>query len=208
MSSRAELTEPTGVRSARRFRAAAVFGLVLGVSLMSGCGAPFNISPKAAVPSLTNMPEAHTGGLVFQAQPVTDQDFLYDAFNSNPIMAGIFPVWVRITNSGGSPAGLEKAEFLLTGADSTYKPFEPSKAFKRLLKYYQIKASSTFGFRKSKDDFESTALDLTKPILAGSSREGYVFFSVPAEPGIRDDRLKLLVKKVSADHSETVEISF
>jgi hypothetical protein len=184
--------------------------LALVLLAMSGCGAPFNVNPRAAVPSLDTMPEGHAGSLSVQAEPITDQDFLYTAFNANPIMAGVFPVWVKVTDGGQTPVDFRKSECVLVASGgASYKRVEPSKAFRKLISYYQIEASGRFGYRQSRDNFDRTALDLATPLPARGSRQGYLFFAVP--PALASEHgFKLLLRKIheaGAAH-DSIEIDF
>jgi len=162
---------------------------------LTGCGGPFNVKPRAAVPPVTTMPEGRAGSLAVSAEPVTDEDFLYNAFNADLIMAGILPVWVKVANGGEAAIDLKKSEWSLSSQNGPYRRLEPAKAYKRLVSFYQIKAYSKAGYQQSRGDFDSTALDLTVPAAAGATREGYLFFSVPAELA-RKNEFKLLIRKI------------
>jgi hypothetical protein len=160
------------------------------VALSAGCGGkpfevrekPFNVREGATVPPLTLSARAEFGAVTVQAEAVTDEDFLYDTFDANLILAGILPVELMITNSGQEPLDLRKARFEIRAqAGPSFKSADAKRAFKRLLSYYEISTYSKSGFKKSQEDFFSYSLDAAKLFAPGETREGMVFFLVPGE---------------------------
>jgi hypothetical protein len=187
-------------------------GFLLLLFSMCGCGEPFTINPKAAVPpAAATMPANRVGPLSLSVERVKDEDFLYEAFDSNLIMAGILPVWVEVTNNGEAARDLKKSECLLAGPNgATYRRLDPAKAYKKLLSYYQIKAYTLSGYKHSRNDFDSTALDLASPFPPGGSREGYLFFAVPPDIA-RGAGLKFIMRKMGesagrADQSIQIDL--
>ncbi|HVG17669.1 MAG TPA: hypothetical protein VNI02_01350 [Blastocatellia bacterium] len=167
------------------------FALALTIAAHSaGCGGkPFNVREKpfhvkegANIPPPAFSARAEVGAVTIQAEAVTDENLLYDTFDANLILAGLLPVGLMITNSGPGPLDLKKARFEIRpqGARS-FKAIDAKRAFKRLISYYEISTYSKSGYKKSQEDFLSYSLDVTRPLAPGESREGMIFFPVPAE---------------------------
>jgi hypothetical protein len=190
-------------------RALLMFALALFTWSLSACSPqPFTLRPNAGVPPPDVSAKAQDGSLAFQAQAVVDEDFLYKAFDANPIMAGILPVWVTVTNSGEGEADLRKIDYSIAHAASAkYKIIEPRKVYKRLISYYQIRMYTKAGYQQSVDALISMSLDLNRPIPTGSSRQGYVFFLVPPDTA-RSGDLTLHFGKIKSagSPSESLEI--
>lgn len=167
------------------------FALTLAVTAQSmGCGGkPFNVREKpfkvregASVPPPAFSARAEVGAVVIQAEAVTDENLLYDTFDANLILAGLLPIGVMITNSGQEPLDLKKARFEIRAqSGGRFKAADAKRAFKRLISYYEISTYSKSGYKKSQEDFLSYSLDAARPLAPGESREGMIFFSVPAE---------------------------
>ncbi len=120
--------------------------------------------------------------MTLQAEAVTDEDFLYETFDSNLLLAGVLPVRVKVSSREQEPVDLRKAKFeIKTTGGSTYKSISASSAFKKLISYYGISTYSKDGYKQSQSDFASHALDLREPLPPGASRQGMIFFQVPNE---------------------------
>ena len=152
-------------------------------ALLAACGGkPFNVKPRPELPPAAAGAEAAAGDLTLRAEAVTDEDFLYETFDANLILAGVLPVRVTISSRAVEPADLRKAKFeIRSSAGRTYKAISASSAFKKLISYYGISTYSKTGYKESQSDFASHALDLREPLAAGSSRQGMIFFQVPDE---------------------------
>jgi hypothetical protein len=181
------------VRVAKGF----VFALAMIIAAQSaGCGGkPFNVREKpfhqregANEPPPAFSARAESGAVTIQAEAMTDEDYLYDTFDANLILAGILPVRLMITNSGQEPLDLRKARFEIRAQGGRgFKSADAKRAFKRLLSYYEISTYSKAGYKESQRDFFSHALDAAAPLAPGGSREGMAFFLVPAEVAQRTD---------------------
>ncbi len=165
-----------------------VFIFVLLVTLViAGCGGkpfeirerPFKIKEGREAP-LVNIARAKSDQIEIEAEAIRDEDYLYETFNANLILAGVLPIRLELVNQGQEPVDLSKAQFEIKAADGrVYKMADAKKAFKRLISYYEISTYSKSGYKKSQEDFASYSLDLNKPFGAGESREGLVFFIIP-----------------------------
>jgi len=156
--------------------------MILGCALLVsavGCGRPFDVK-TATRPAVANYDSKATlDSVSVEAQAVTDENYLYDNFDANLILAGVMPVRVRLTNVSTDSVAAKDARFELEAQGQHYKAVEPKKALKRLMSYYEISAYSKAGYRKSLEAIASHALDLETPIDAGQSRQGLVFFLLP-----------------------------
>jgi hypothetical protein len=169
-------------------RRRSVFSLVTGcaVSLFMvasfGCGRPFNVRTQPDLPPANDAAKASAGNVSIGARAITDEDFLYDTFDANLILAGVLPVRVMLSNSGRESVALKNARFELRAAHGrSFKAINERQAFKRMISYYEISAYSKAGYSESLDAFSAYALDTKTPLAAGQSRQGLVFFSIGSE---------------------------
>lgn len=151
--------------------------------LLAGCGGkPFNVKPRPDLPRATYTSEASAGGVTVRAEKITDEDFLFETFDANLILAGLLPVRVEVANAGAQAIDIKKAKFeLRLSRDRRYKGLKGKDAFKKLVAYYGITTYSKDGYRESQDDFLSHALDTAAPLAPGESRAGMIFFAVPPD---------------------------
>jgi hypothetical protein len=149
--------------------------------LLTGCNdRPFDVKTSVHLPATADAPVGESQGIRMQAAAVRDEDFLVETFDANLILAGILPVNVTVTNRTGQPLDLRKARFEVRALDGhSYKASEAKRAFKRLIKYYEISTYSPPAYKQSQEDFAAYALDVTRPLAIGESRQGMLFFIVP-----------------------------
>jgi hypothetical protein len=159
---------------------------LLLIALLSACGGkPFNVKPRPDTPPQAAGEEAAAGNLLLRAQAIMDEDFLYETFDANLILAGLLPVRVTVSNREQEPADLRKAKFeIRTSTGRRYKAISARSAFKRLVSYYGISTYSKAGYKESQSDFASYALELSEPLAPGASRQGMIFFRVPDEAAL------------------------
>jgi len=151
--------------------------------MMGGCGRPFHVKARTDLPPATYPAKVQAKAVEIQAGAITDEDFLYSAFDANLILAGILPVRLMITNTGEQPLNLKKTEWeIKDGNGMRCRLIEPRRAFGRLISYYEIRTYNRRGFNRSRDDFVSYALDRNSVVEPGRSRDGFLFFEVP--PGV------------------------
>jgi hypothetical protein len=172
---------------------------ILLFALLQGCGGkPFNIKPKPDLPAQEPGARVAAGGLSVQAEAVRDEDFLYETFDANLMLAGVLPVRVTVSNAEQEPTDLRKAKFeIRTAAGRTYKAINAKSAFKRLISYYGISTYSKEGYKQSQADFASHALDLQSPLASGASRQGLIFFHIPDEAA-REAGLTIVARRLDA----------
>ena len=176
-------------------RTAAIGATALFVAAGFGCGRPFNVKTQPTLPSASYVAKASVDAIAVEAHAITDEDLLYDTFDANLIAAGILPVRVLLTNGGSEPVELKKARFEIETQSIRFKNADARKAFKRLISYYGISAYSKSGYNESLEAFTSHAFDVTTTLGGGQSRQGLMFFMVPAEAA-RQPGLTLVVGKL------------
>ena len=168
------------------------------VVVLAGCaGRPLDVKVRADLPSASPAAtRAEAGGLSIEAEALRDEDYLNDTFDSNLMLAGVLPVRIKILNNGQEAADLSKSRFEIKALDGReYKQADTKKAFKRLISYYEISTYSKPGYKESQQRFDDYTIDLAKPVDAGQSREGLVFFIIP-EPAIQSSGLRLIASRL------------
>jgi hypothetical protein len=213
------LNNPTGrTETARRANEIGLLAIIVFVlAMIAGCGGkPFNVKERPfKVRENANMPppdfdaKAATASVTVQAEAVIDEDFLYETFDANLILAGVLPIGVMITNTGQEPLLLNKARFEVRAQGGrSFKSADAKRAFKRLISYYGISTYSKPGYKKSQEDFAAYSLDTSNPLGPGESREGMLFFLVPGEVA-RGAGLNLVVSRLDrrqSDDDEALEL--
>jgi hypothetical protein len=186
---------------------AMLFPMCLLVILLSACGKPFNVKPKPTVKDATPnakvtwKAEGESKGVTIQAAVITDEDYLYDTFEANLLLADVLPIHLKLTNTGAEAAELRQSKLEIKAQNKNYKMLDSHKAYKRLMSYYGITIYNKHGHKESRADFDTHAFDLKKPLAAGESREGLIYFSVPNEI-IKSGNLNLLARKLSAGRAK------
>lgn len=186
--------------------------MILLVALLAACGGkPFNVKPKPDTPPPEYGVKAAAGGLSVQAEALTDEDFLYETFDANLILAGVLPVRLMVANARQEPVDLKNARFELRAAGRAYKAINAKSAYKKLISYYGITTYTKQGYKDSQADFASHALDLQLPLAAGESRQGMLFFQIPVEAaqaaGLTLVARRLDGKKQKADSSFELKLN-
>jgi hypothetical protein len=171
-----------------------------------GCGRPFNVKTQPTLPPASYAAKANIGEIALEANAVTDEDFLYDTFDANLIAAGVLPIRVMLTNSGGEAVKVRDARFEIETRSRRFKSADPRKAFKRLISYYGISVYSKAGYRESLEAFASHALDVTTQLAGAESRQGLMFFLVPADAA-RETGLTLVISKLRSSGSGSRAVS-
>ncbi len=178
-----------------------VFVLVAVVAL--GCGKPFNVKTQPDLPPANYSNTATADNISVQAKALTDEDFLYDTFDANLLLAGILPVRIMLTNSGAENVDLKEAHFEVHATTgSSFKAVSERQAFKRLIRYYEISTYNKAGYKESLEAFSAYGLDTRMPLAAGQSRQGLVFFSMPSEAA-RGGGLTLVVTRLETAPSSS-----
>ncbi len=183
------------------FRFAVASAALVLAAAAFGCGRPFNVKTQPALPPSSYAAKASLDGIAVEAHAITDEDFLYDTFDANLISAGLLPVRVRLTNSGGEAVDCKNARFEIETQSRRFKAADARKAFKRLISYYGISVYTKSGYSESLEAFASYALDVGTPLAGSQSRQGLVFFLVPAEAA-RQAGLTLVIGKLNSKQSD------
>jgi hypothetical protein len=177
-------------------------------TVLSGCGGrPFNIKPRPVTPNVEYRSRGEIAGVSFLAKTLTDEDYLYDNFDANLILAGVYPVSLKLTNNGSEVLELKKARFeIRSESGKRFKVSDARRSYKRLISYYEITLYSKDGYRRSLDDFSSHAIDLKSPLAPGESRQGILFFAVPAEDSAAGSFTLVASRIRSGRASSTLEL--
>lgn len=192
--------EPARRLFARARGGAAALSLAF-VFLITGCGGkPFNVKTRPDPPPVARGPVAESQGVSFQAEALTDEDYLYEIFDANLIMAGILPVRVKIENSNAEALNLKRVRFEVGSNGRPLKMIDAGRAYKRLISYYGISTYTKAGYRESKETFSSYALNVAAPLAPGETRQGIIFFPA-SDDLIRQGGLRLLVSKLKVAKS-------
>jgi hypothetical protein len=195
-------------------RARFITGLaaLLLVAQLAGCGGkPFNVKTQpdaATLPGAGSGARAESGGVSIEAGAILDEDFLFETFDANLILAGVLPVRLKLTNPGSDPVDMSRAKFEIRAAGKSFKMLQARSAYSRLISYYGITTYSKEGYNESRDDFVSHSIDFKTPLAASESRTGLIFFAVPGDIA-RDVGLTLRVQRLnrkSGNSKEAVEL--
>ena len=168
-----------------------------------GCGKPFNVKTQPDLPPGDYGTRATADQVSVQARALTDEDFLYDTFDANLLLAGILPVRLMLTNSGGEAVDLKEARFEVHATTGrSFKTVNERQDFKRLISYYEISTYNKSGYKESLEAFSAYGLDTRTPLAGGQSRQGLVFFSMPSEAA-RGAGLTLVVSRLQSAASSS-----
>ena len=180
--------------------------MILSAFGLIGCGKPFEVKPRTTVqppPSMNYAATVEVNGLTFSGELMKDEDYLYDTFDGNLILAGILPVRVKLQNASTEKVEVKDAKFtLLDATNHAFKIMDGEKAYKQLRKYYAIKIYNKSGNNEAKKDFSSYELDRKKPLNSNEIREGLLFFQVPNYV-INTSKFRLLAKKLNRARSDS-----
>jgi hypothetical protein len=179
------------------------------VTVGCGGGRPFDVKTRPEVPAVASGARAEANGIIIQAEAVTDEDFLYETFDANLILAGILPVRVNIKNEGQQPVELKKAKFEVRPASGrAFNVMDARRAFRQLISYYGISTYSDKGYDESLAAFSSHAIDMKTALAPGQSREGMIFFRMLTDD-VRGVGLTLIVSRLApkrAKNEQAIEL--
>jgi hypothetical protein len=167
-----------------------------------GCGKPFNVQPRPKVLPANYKVSADSGGVTIDAEPVTDEDKLYDTFEANLLLASVLPVRLRLTNTQAEGLEIKDARFTIKSQNQTFKRIDAKSAYKRLMKYYRISIYNKAGYKASREDFTAYEIALKDRLKANESREGLMFFAIPGE-FVNSSDVSLIVEKLGAKSTKT-----
>jgi hypothetical protein len=186
---------------------AAIIVLASAPFLTACAGKPFNVKSSVELPRPARTADASIREVNISAGAVTDEDYLFETFDANLILAGVLPVKVTLINNGNAPVDLKRARFELRNESSRkFKITSANRAFKRLISYYGISTYAKEGYKQSRADFAAHELDRKTPLSPGESRSGLLFFQVAMdEMGVR--RMSLIVERLGTEGSRIGPVS-
>lgn len=193
--------------NSKESRVKAIFSVstvVLAFALLTACGGkPFDVKTRPGNPPVSSTGSVEYEGLSVEAAAITNEDYLFDTFDANLILAGVLPVKVTVTNKRAEPVEMKRARFEILSSDSrSYKAVTGKKAFERVFSYYDITITSKDGYKESRSDFASYAFDTSAPLAPGESREGWLFFITPPEVA-RASELTLTARRLKAKENKS-----
>src|ERR1044072_6884560 len=91
----------------RPLRPLAFISVLLVTLVITGCGGkpfeirerPFKIKEGREAP-LVNIARAKSDQIEIEAEAIRDEDYLYETFNANLILAGVLPIRLELVNRG------------------------------------------------------------------------------------------------------------
>lgn len=153
------------------------FAAVLLLLVAAGCASkPFDVKVVPRVEPERVGPAETNGPLVVRAEPIWDEDWLFETFDANLILAGVLPVRIDVRNASSEPVATKRLKVLPT---EPFRHLSAKKARERVETYYGITIRSTTGDKIYKADWAANALDLERPLAPGESRQGFVFLEIP-----------------------------
>ena len=182
-------------------------GILAVAGLIAGCGGkPFNVKPRPSLSKTDYRASGKVNGVGIQAEAITDEDYLFETFDANLIQAGVYPVRIRMTNNGADALELKRTKFgIRSPAGKVFRMAEARRAYKRLISYYELSLYNKDGYKRSLGDFTSYAFDSDSALGPGDSRDGILFFLLPAEiareGGLTFEASRLNSKEDKADSS-------
>jgi hypothetical protein len=159
--------------------------LALALACSACAGKPFDVKVLPRVePDAISAPST-SGSLSVRAAAAWDEDWLFDAFDANTVLAGVLPVRVEIANAGAAPIETKRLE--ISAADAAgraYRTIDAKAARKAIESYYGLTIRNRAGDDLYKRDFAANAIDLRTPLAAGERRQGFLFLRLP--DGVRE----------------------
>jgi hypothetical protein len=171
----------------------AVLWFIAALALPACGGRLYKVTPTPAGESPAGASES-AGGLRAVA---LDGDRALERFEANLPLAGVVAVDVRLENTGAETRELSGVHFDLQTADGkSLKPLTPRKALGAVMKYYGNRFYTLAARQKTREDYESVALQ-PGGLASGEVRRGILFFQTDRAPASLEG-LSLLMKGSAA----------
>lgn len=169
------------------------------VLLMTACGSLYKVKPVVEAPLSADAREAEAGGLRLRAVPLITDEESQELFEANLPLAGLLPVKVEITNTGGAPVEIKQARFHLRDSEGRdWKSRSAKDAVSRVLKANDITIYNPQERAKFEDAVRAYALDTARPLAPSERRQGLIFFQTPKKEEVSSPRgLVLSIEKLS-----------
>lgn len=150
--------------------------ILLSFAVLSGCaGTLYTVAPVPASPP-AEMPKTEAGGLEVGAIAYSDERSLTQ-FEANLPLAGLLAVELRLNNRTSSAIQLDSLRIkLIDSAGTTFKPIEPKKALKRVMKYYGVKLYGKESYARTVEAYQNIAIQLQGELAPSNQTSGIVFF--------------------------------
>jgi hypothetical protein len=160
-----------------------VVTILISIGVFSGCaGTLYTVAPvPASPPAKTTKSEA--GGLEVGALAYSDERSL-SQFEANLPLAGLLAVELHLNNRSSSAIQLSSLRIkLVDSAGMTFKPIEPKKALKRVMKYYGVRLYGKESYARTVEAYQNIAIQLQGELAPSSQATGIVFFQTKKTEG-------------------------
>jgi len=153
-----------------------IVSLVLSLSLLVGIGCGARIYNVTPVPSSAPASEAGNEQGVIAKTAILDGDQTLDRFEANLPLAGVIAIEVQINNRTSETVKADSLKFELRDAGGNLKQIVPSKALKRVMKFY----GNSFYRKDAKvntfKSYEDIGLPTHSAIAPQSELRGFLFY--------------------------------
>lgn len=167
--------------------------------MTAACGGSLYKVKAPASSSLTADAKSGTAeGIELRASRLATDEESQDLFEVNLPLAGVLPVRVEITNSGGAPVELAKSRFRLRdGSGANWKTLSPKQTVGRVTDYYDVYLYNPNSRKEFVDAMQQQGLDQKTPLSPGEHRTGFLFFQTPKkEPVDQQHGLVMTAEKL------------
>lgn len=150
--------------------------ILISFAVLSGCaGTLYTVAPIPGSPT-TGMPKTDAGGFDVGAIAYSDERSLTQ-FEANLPLAGLLAVELRLANRTSSAITLDSLRVrLIDSAGTTFKPIEPKKALKRVMKYYGVRLYGKESYARTVEAYQNIAIQFQGELAPSSQTAGIVFF--------------------------------
>lgn len=172
-------------------RAKRIVFLLIGAAalLVAGCGGSLY---KVKSPSSASLPaDAKSGtaeGIELHAVRLATDEESQDLFEVNLPLAGVLPVRIEVTNTGGAPVELSRARFTLRDGSGKWKTLSPKQTVGRVTDYYQVYLYNPNSRKAFVEAMQRQGFDQKNPLSPGEHRTGFLFFQSPGKAPIEQPR--------------------
>jgi hypothetical protein len=147
--------------------------------LLAGCGSLYKVKPAAEAP-IKGAAGARAGEIVVRAVPLLSDEESQELFEANLPLAGLLPVRLEISNSGGTAVELKRARFHLRDDQGReWKVRSAKQAVSRILDANDISLYNPQARANFEEAFRAHALDTLTPLAPAERRQGLIFFQTP-----------------------------
>lgn len=151
----------------------------------AGCVGPlYKVAPLPPAPPADASTATSTAGFELTAAVLHEEE-AYARFSANLHLAGVIAIDAMLVNNSSGPIALSSARVQLSDASGRrFKPIEPKKALSRVMKYYGVRLYGREAHRRTREAYETLALQTREDLGPGQQRRGMLYFE--AKPPLAD----------------------